>query len=99
MTLLFDGLLFFDNYGDSYTVLVWADGCKKAGFVPVYLSNRFTRQLDLMLVETIRVLALRMLNGRRVRPHIPSLDQILTMLLGSHGMTISLRRRSPLLAS
>jgi hypothetical protein len=41
---------FFDNLGDNYTVIVWADGFQQAGFTPVKLSNTFTRVLDLMLI-------------------------------------------------
>ena len=42
---------FFDNLGDNYTVLVWAEGFQQAGFTPVKLSNSYTRVLDLMLIR------------------------------------------------
>jgi hypothetical protein len=42
---------FFDNFGDNYTVLVWAEGFRQIGFSPVKLSNTYTRTLDLMLVR------------------------------------------------
>jgi hypothetical protein len=41
---------FFDNLGDNYTVLVWAEGFRQAGFTPVKLSDSYTRVLDLMLI-------------------------------------------------
>jgi hypothetical protein len=41
---------FFDNLGDNYTVIVWADGFQQAGFSPVKLSYSYTRILDLMLI-------------------------------------------------
>jgi hypothetical protein len=44
-------LPFFDNFGDNYTVLVFADGFKQAGFMPVTLSNKFVRTLDIMLIS------------------------------------------------
>lgn len=44
-------LPFFDNLGDDYTVLVWAEGYRQAGFTPVHLSNTYTRTLDIMLVS------------------------------------------------
>lgn len=48
-TIPFD-LPFYDNAGDNYTVLVWADGYKQAGFMPVVLSDKFDKTLDLMLI-------------------------------------------------
>jgi hypothetical protein len=42
---------FFDNLGDNYSVLVWADGFQQVGFSPVRLSNTYTRVLDLMLIR------------------------------------------------
>ena len=47
--ILFD-LPFFDNFGDNYTVIVWAEGYKQAGFAPVALSEQFVRTLDVMLI-------------------------------------------------
>lgn len=41
---------FFDNFGDNYTVIVWAEGYQQAGFVPVKLSNAYPTELDLMLI-------------------------------------------------
>jgi len=43
-------LPFYDNFGDKYTVLVWADGYKQAGFMPVMLSDQYTKILDIMLI-------------------------------------------------
>jgi hypothetical protein len=43
-------LPFFDNFGDNYTVIVWADGYKQAGFVPVKLSDQFLKIVDIMLI-------------------------------------------------
>lgn len=44
------GLPFFDNYGDNYCVLAYADGFQQAGFVPVKLSPRQPVAADLMLI-------------------------------------------------
>jgi hypothetical protein len=38
--MTFEGLPFFDNLFDNYTVLVSADGYQQAGYVPVKLSNQ-----------------------------------------------------------
>ncbi len=43
-------LPFFDNFGDNYTVLVWAEGYKQAGFAPVVLSEKYVKTLDIMLI-------------------------------------------------
>jgi hypothetical protein len=47
--ILFD-LPFFDNFGDNYTVVVFAQGFRQAGFTPVRLSDRSPVTLDVMLV-------------------------------------------------
>ena len=44
-------LPFFDNFGDNYTVVVWAEGHKEPGFAPVILSNRYLKTLDIMLIS------------------------------------------------
>jgi hypothetical protein len=44
-------LPFFDNFGDDYTVVVWANGYKQAGFSPVVLSDQYLKTLDIMLVS------------------------------------------------
>ena len=44
-------LPFFDNFGDNYTVVAWAEGCKQAGFTPVKLSDATDTTLDLMLIS------------------------------------------------
>jgi hypothetical protein len=48
-TKTFD-LPFYDNFGDEYSVVVFADGYKQAGFAPVKLSENFPVTLDIMLV-------------------------------------------------
>jgi len=45
-------LPFFDNFGDNYIVLVWAEGYQQAGFAPVVLSDQYTTTLDIMLIST-----------------------------------------------
>lgn len=43
-------LPFFDNLGDNYSVVVWADGYQQAGFTPVKLSDGSDTTLDVMLI-------------------------------------------------
>lgn len=49
-TLTFYDLPFYDNFGDLYSVVVFADGYRQVGFAPVKLSNSTPTDLDLMLV-------------------------------------------------
>jgi hypothetical protein len=49
--MTFDDLPFFDNFGDNYTVVVYAAGYKQAGYTPVTLSNSYLTTLDIMLVS------------------------------------------------
>ncbi|MGA8090505.1 MAG: hypothetical protein WCA10_24735 [Terracidiphilus sp.] len=44
-------LPFYDNGGDNYSVVVYADGFKQAGFMPVSLSDNYLRTLDIMLIS------------------------------------------------
>jgi hypothetical protein len=44
-------LPFFDNFGDDYSVVVWAQGYQQAGYTPVELSNTYVKILDIMLVS------------------------------------------------
>src|SRR6202522_2128137 len=44
-------LPFFDNFVDNYTVVVYADGHKQAGYTPVKLSNSYVTTLDIMLIS------------------------------------------------
>jgi hypothetical protein len=44
-------LPFFDNFGDDYTAVVWANGFKQAGFSPVLLSDQYLKTLDIMLIS------------------------------------------------
>jgi hypothetical protein len=41
---------FFDNFGDWYTVLVWAEHCRDAGFTPIKVSPFHDSHVDLMLL-------------------------------------------------
>src|SRR5260370_8917313 len=43
-------LPFYDNFGDNYRVIVFADKYHQAGYVPVKLSPQAPVSLDLMLI-------------------------------------------------
>jgi hypothetical protein len=48
--ITFEGLPFYNNLFDNYTVVVSADGYQQAGYVPVKLSNKYLTTLDIMLI-------------------------------------------------
>jgi hypothetical protein len=48
--MTFNGLPFYNNLFDNYTVVVSSDGYKQAGYQPVKLSNTYTTTLDIMLI-------------------------------------------------
>jgi len=48
--ITFNGLPFYNNLFDNYTVVVSSDGYKQAGYQPVKLSNAYTTTLDIMLI-------------------------------------------------
>ncbi len=49
-TITVDGLPFFDNFGDNYSVVVSAKGFAQAGFTPVKVSPRTPATVDVMLI-------------------------------------------------
>src|SRR5208282_544392 len=49
-SILFQGLPFYNNFGDNYSVVVSADGYIQAGFHPVKISPNSVQHLDLMLL-------------------------------------------------
>src|SRR5262249_53112567 len=42
---------FYDNFGDNYTVVAYADGYEQAGFSPVKCSPQSPQRLDVMLLK------------------------------------------------
>ena len=42
---------FYDNFGDNYTVLAFADGYEQAGFTPVACSPSVHQMVDIMLLK------------------------------------------------
>lgn len=49
-SIFFEGLPFYNNFGDNYTVLVSADGCIDAGYHPVKISPNSVQHIDLILL-------------------------------------------------
>jgi len=44
------GLRYFNNFGDRYTVLAWANGYFQAGFTPIIVAPNLAPEVDLMLL-------------------------------------------------
>jgi hypothetical protein len=49
-SVLFEGLPFYNNFGDNYTVVVSADDYIQAGFHPVKIAPNSVQHIDLMLL-------------------------------------------------
>ena len=50
-TIDIQGLPFFDNFGDNYTVVAWSPGYEQAGFTPVKVSPHAPAIVDIMLLK------------------------------------------------
>ena len=46
-----EGLPFFDNFGDDYTVVAWSSGYEQAGFTPLKVSPQAPATVDIMLLK------------------------------------------------
>jgi hypothetical protein len=49
-SICFQDLPVFNNFGDNYTVVVWAEGYQQAGFTPIKISSGTCQHIDLMLL-------------------------------------------------
>lgn len=49
--MAFTSLPFYNNFGDNYAVIAWADGHIQAGYTPVRLSPNAPQRVDLMLLR------------------------------------------------
>jgi hypothetical protein len=70
-------LPFFNNLGDNYTVLVYGDGYKQAGFTPVKLSQAFQTSVDLMLLPDDGKLVFRYRDLKQLKKADPKLFDFL----------------------
>jgi hypothetical protein len=46
----FKNLPVYNNFGDNYTVIIWAKGYKQTGFAPVKIAQGACQHIDLMLL-------------------------------------------------
>ncbi len=69
---------FYDNFGDSYTVIASADRCKQAGFTPVSVSRTLPQALDLMLLPNNGSFRFSNASWINVQQTYPEIHSILT---------------------
>ena len=75
--LLFD-VPFFNNLGDNYTVIAFADGYKQAGFSPVKISANLQQTIDLMLLPNRGKFAFRYPDIASLKQGDPELFKLLS---------------------
>ena len=51
LPLVLTALPFYNNFGDDYAVIAWAEGHVQAGFHPVKVALNATQRVDLMLLK------------------------------------------------
>ena len=66
-------LPFFDNFGDNYRIIVFADGYYQAGFTPVHLTPATPTTLDLMLLPKDNHINFRQAKWATIRQKLPFL--------------------------
>lgn len=81
-SLKVEGLEYFDNFGDMYTVIVWSKGYRQAGFHPVRLQRGQTVSIDLMLMPSEYQLNFSMASWDQLKTKLPALHAML-----SNGLT------------
>jgi len=72
-SLLLKRLPFYDNFGDKYTAIAWANGYKQAGFTPIKLSPALPSVLDLMLLPNDAHFNFSMANWDLAKTRLPFL--------------------------
>jgi hypothetical protein len=50
-SIVLSSLPFFNNFGDFYTVIAWAEGYEQAGYTPVKVAPNAPQRVDLMLLR------------------------------------------------
>src|SRR5438876_123631 len=68
---------FFNNLGDNYTVIAWADDYKQAGFTPVKVSQAVQQAVDLMLLPRNGKIKFRDQDWAALKQNDPTLFDLL----------------------
>jgi hypothetical protein len=81
----FKNLPVFNNFGDNYTVIVWAEGYRQAGFTPIKIAQGVCAHIDLMLLPEKGVLNFRNATWDAFKSNDPLLFNILCSGSDSEG--------------
>jgi hypothetical protein len=71
-------LPFYDNAGDNFTVLAFADGYQQAGFTPVKCSPELPQTLDIMLLKRHATFRFADAQGEKMKTDHASLYALLS---------------------
>ena len=77
-SVAFRELPYYNNFGDRYTVLAYADGYEQAGFTPVLLAPNMPQQVDLMLLRRNGSFNFREARWEKLKVERPALARVLT---------------------
>jgi len=75
-SLFFEDLPFYNNFGDSYTVIAYADNHEQAGFHPVKISNVRDASIDIMLLPKDGRFKFRDQDWASVKQNAPRLAEL-----------------------
>jgi len=73
----FEDLPVFDNSGDDYTFIAWAEGYKDAGFFPVKIAAGTVRIVDLMMIPESNGFNFAQAGWEAIRTNRPVLADLL----------------------
>jgi len=90
---------FFDNFGDDYRVIVFADHYQQAGYTPVKLSPKAPATLDLMLIPEDAGLNFAPAQWDSIKVQLPFLANDVPDAAGRDRYTDAMENKSKSLAS
>jgi hypothetical protein len=70
-------LPFFNNFGDQYTVVAWAEGYQQAGFTPVKVAPNTNPAVDLMLLGREATFSFAAASWQAIQQKRPVLARVL----------------------
>src|SRR5262249_24696159 len=85
LPLVLTGLPFYDNFGDLYAVIAWAEGHVQAGVQPVKVAPNTVAQTDLMLLKKDADFNFGGATWEIVRSKRPALSKVLAADTASAG--------------
>jgi len=92
-------LPFYDNFGDNYRVIAFADGYHQAGYTPVPLSPKAPTTLDLMLIPKDAGLNFVQAEWDTIKTKLPFLGSDVDDATGKDRYTTAMEDKPKALAS